>query len=523
MLVEKFSKEYIDQNILVLLNQLGDDIKFEDNTWVCNKKRKSASTDKTNYTLYFKTIPEKYKVITKYYCLAYYRGIKSLTGELWNLNYFFNFLCNELNALPLTKVNKCVISQYISYSTNLELSKNSKKAFLPTLRRFFLRMKEYEEIPATNPVKKDNPFHLKKSVRRINEKYLPNFVAKQLDVIFEQEIIPIHFRLIYWILRYIPSRASEALGMKIDCIKPYGKHWIVIMPTWKENGGYLEPESRLIHVKNEGKGKYLLDLINEQRKLAKEYQIEMTNEDKGLLFTVERYGRKKMCELENDKSLFKKYKGKPYVYKYTSARKMVNRLLEFYDVKDEKGSLYKFTTHQLRHKGITDRFYAGFSSVEIRDMTGGKDDTTNYSSYYHPIPEKDREISNNIQRARNLLDNQPIYFNGRIMNMDKDTVERLLKNPRAYEISDGEQSIGICTDIFSCISGVFECLGCNYFAPKVENASYYEREVEKWENKCKLLHNNKQALENAELNLSLHKAILVKIQNELAKRIEENM
>ena len=125
----------------------------------------------------------------------------------------------------------------------------------------FLRcMNGYEGLDLKN-LFYGNPYEAKQLV---DQKYIPEYVAKHLDRVFLQEDIPLTMRCIYWLLRLIPLRISEILGMKIDCIKPFGGHYCILIPTWKQNGGYKEPIMRVIHVNDEDMGAHLMALIREQ-------------------------------------------------------------------------------------------------------------------------------------------------------------------------------------------------------------------------------------------------------------------
>ena len=49
-------------------------------------------------------------------------------------------------------------------------------------------------------------------------------------------------------------------------------------------------------------------------------------------------------------------------------------------------------------------------------------------------------------------------------------------NPRAYRIG----KLGICSDVTSCGSDLFECLDREYLIPDADNEDYYAAECEKW-------------------------------------------
>ena len=97
-------------------------------------------------------------------------------------------------------------------------------------------------------------------------------MAKKLDCVFQHEEIPVYLRCIYWILRLIPSRIGEVLGMKIDCLKPYDKHYCLFIPTWKQNGGHFEPIMRVIHIEDVGISSILIALVKQQQEERNRYR-----------------------------------------------------------------------------------------------------------------------------------------------------------------------------------------------------------------------------------------------------------
>lgn len=522
MIVKQYDKDYVEDNKLSLLDELGTNIDFNDDIWVCDKYRRNISHSGESYKLYFRTTPFQYREIVKYYCLSKGGNIITLNGEIENLRYFFEFLSSKHNGIPLKDVNKRHIYDYELYVQSLELSKSTKKDLFPTLRRFFEYMHEHDDMPETNPVSVVNPFKISRSELKFFKKYIPKSVIKQLDLMHKNEIIPLHHRLLYWIMRSIPSRVSEVVAMKLDCIKPYGNDWVIVIPTWKGNGGYKSPQNRLIHVQNKGHGKFLLELIREQQVVSKMLQDKMDKEKRGLLFTVERYQFDGLHYKKTGNMRYIKHDVPPYVVNQKSVNNMMQNNIKRFGVKGEDGKIYNLTSHQLRHNGITDRLYAGFSTVEIRDMTGANVDESIIDSYYHSVPEKNKEISNNIKaRYTEKLLKEPAYYKGRIMNIDKNIEKKILSNPRAYEITDGENTLGLCTDITGCKSGLFQCLDCDYFAPNIDSVEYFEKQVEIWKEKCRLFKGQREGLENAKYNLSCYRALLIKIQKTHEEKLKE--
>jgi len=502
------SKRLGEKDIELLLNKLGDNINFYDDVWPCNKSRKSKSQCKWQLSIHFSKTPAEYKTFAKYYVLLDSLQIATIRRKVSHMSKFFQFLENECGCMELSKVNKKIINDFEIYLNSLNLKYVTKQAIWGFTYRFFKVLNGFEGMPLGIPISRNNPWSNRKKDQKINTKYIPEHVTRQLDKLFTEEKLPLYYQLVYWLLRSIPSRVSEIVGMEIDCIKKYGDDYIIIIPTWKQNGGYREAQKRFIHVKEEGHGKFLLDLIRQQQKIAESYQHLLQSDKKGMLFTIRT-------------ALFTKGTNEHYVQygekhltllSPTLVGPLLKRLCIRYNIRDSDGKIYNISSHQFRHNGITDRLYEGFSVIQIRDMTGHQGEAMIMGSYKHVIPEKNKKIQLKTLVGETYASKNPVYFRGRILNLDRDTEKRLLENPRAYEITDGDKSLGICTDITSCKGGLFECLACDKFAPKVGQLAHFENEVKKWERKCVLFSNNKEALENAEYNLKLHRLIVSRIK-----------
>ena len=101
-----------------------------------------------------------------------------------------------------------------------------------------------------------------------------------------------------------------------------------------------------------------------------------------------------------------------------------------YGVRDQDGNLYKVTTHQFRHNGITDRLAAGFTATQIADMTGHHGDAMIYNAYTHLDlkPETIIEKQEFVSQESGTRDERYILFGGRILNISEQLEKRLLKN-----------------------------------------------------------------------------------------------
>jgi len=331
-------------------------------------------------------------------------------------------------------------------------------------------------------LEKHNPFYknIYESHRLIDTKYIPEVITTQLDKAFMGENIPVKLRTIYWVLRLIPSRVSEVLGMQIDCLKPFDEHYCLFIPTWKQNGGYTEPIMRTIHLNDEGMGGHLIALIGEQQKMSIAYQDKLLERKQGLLFSYRAQIKKKgVYYMQN------RYNVASWVY----VSYQFKEICKIYHIKNENGEIYKVTSHQFRHNGVTDRLKAGFTLPQIAEMATHHGTAMLYGSYAHLnlFPETLIEPIKYETEAKN----PQILFHGRILNMDIVTETRLLKNLRAQRVLGG-----ICSDVTHCQSGMWNCIDCEHFVPEVEQLPYFKEQVVTWSDKADKFRQDKQLYDN---------------------------
>lgn len=135
-----------------------------------------------------------------------------------------------------------------------------------------------------------NPFSVSpyRHQRRYDAKYIPESIAIQLDTAFKNDEIALYLRCVYWLLRLIPSRIGEILGMKIDCLKRFNGQYVLFIPTWKQNGGWQQPAIRSIHLEDKGIAGYLIGLIKEQQETARQIQEFLPEDKKECCFHTDR-------------------------------------------------------------------------------------------------------------------------------------------------------------------------------------------------------------------------------------------
>ncbi len=494
---------YVDEELIELrdkvLPTLGTLIIYEDDSWTCDKKRKNVSSKKSAYTLYFTNIPPQYKNLVKDYAIMSFSMRKGFVGIQSVIKRIVTFLTYiDSIDIELKDINKEVVHTFKKYLSNMPGAESNKNGIWGAVKTFFEIIKNLECCPKINYFSGINPFKRGKTTHE--EKYVPKYIVKQMDKAFKNESIPFFIRLSYWICRSIPSRIGEVLAIKIDCIKPLDEaknSYVIFIPTFKQNGGYKEAQIRRIYVKNEGHGKFILDMIKKQQEIATNLQEDLKNEDeKGLLFTrkvirgVGKYGK-----IREDKV--------PIITKYDSIAEGFKKVVDDYKIKDKNGNEYYLTTHQLRHNGITDRLYAGFTLIQTILMTAHQGTTMPETSYFHSNGEVLEKVQKNIH---NRNDEPKVLFRGRILNMDENTERRLLQNIKSRRI----KHLGICGDFSGCES--FQCLACDSFIPDVNDLPYYQEQIRIFEEKLIKVGEHKFLKENIQYNLGLYKNAVEKIQ-----------
>lgn len=501
--LQSIDKGYIDENLDVMLKGLGDNIEFNDNMWVCNNANDRPSVDSA-ITIYYNTIPEEYRDYVKYYVILSENKLNTKITDVLNIGSFLRYIKEQENYVDLVNINQAVIERYKRYLDNRYKSKTTKVKKIIAIADFFFQLEGWEGIPKNNPVNKRNHrYKRRKSDNELKTRYIPDEVMNQIDKVFFCEEVPIHFRLFYWISRLYPSRTSEISSLTTDCIKRVGDVYVLFKNEEKSSNSIGDSNLITIYIKYENMGKYLIDLYEEQKMISQKLNLIVDKRFKGLLFLYRPISgksgkpQKRVCLLTG--RVFNKY------IKKLCMEKGINKDIDVG---------IQLCTHSFRHLGTTDRLYEKFSTIHIRDLTGQKTDSEVIASYHHSQKDKvertqrsminERFTKNNsgLYEKNELKKNNPInskvVFRGRIMNVDENREKRILSNKRAYRVGSLDRSIGICTDIVSCKSGIFNCFNCSEFAPDADEINFFKEGVIEWEekieyykikgNKCMLNH-----------------------------------
>ncbi len=484
------------------LEKLGTDVYFTSDKWICDTLRRSPAEKARVYTLYFDRIPDSHKDAVKYFAiinLVQNKSIATVKTYICDLIRFFDFWTSRGENRALYTCDEFAAADFYQYMESRELAESTKIGIWSSMSTFFKTMNGWDKKHLNNPFS-ISPYCRQ---RKYYEKYIPEDIVNQLDRIFQTNKIDLYLRCAYWLLRLIPSRISEVVGMPIECLKQFNGKYVLFIPTWKQNGGWLRPVTRSIHLEEKGIAAYLIALIKEQQGAARQLQDYMPDNKRDALFTYrQRY-------------LFRK--GEPYytrlcfVATCDTIRTKFQDICVRYGVRDQNGNPYKITTHQFRHNGITDRLAAGFTAAQIADMTGHHGDAMIYNAYAHLDlkPETIIEKQEFVSGEPDSRDSRYILFGGRILNMNEQLEKRLLKNLRAHKVRGG-----ICSDITGCKSDMWICLECNAFVPDAEQRDYYVEQIALWKEKRERFYAFPLIRENAERNAQLFENILNKIDED---------
>ena len=435
---------------------------FSDNTWIIDKIEMDKQSTNKMKSIYFSQIKNE-KCIVQAKCwallqLIQHKNRRTINIKMIKLAKLSVFIDDEYDFETMPKT--VLIMLYNSKKKKKKSMKYSLEIW-HTIKTF---LKEMNFIDSYNQMCKF-VVEAYPEFSSDNNRYIPDEVIEKLDIRMLEEDIPLAFKLIYWLLRFIPNRITEVLSMNDKCLKKISEDsYVISIPTFKQAGSFHKGSVKLIEIKYDDVGKMLINLIEKQIQFIKEHEI---NNDNGFLFYSESYGYFK-CDDGH--------------YKYKIQNKAItpitmDRVNSFFKtlckkdkITDKNGKLYSFTSHQLRHDAISDRITSGiFRPIDIMGLTAHHNTKMIENTYTH-------------YKVSDLCagNNKAIVFRGRIINTDDDRrMQQILEKPFAKLIHE----IGICSDIRSCDKDKSQCLRCEYMVPDIDNLSHYRDEKEEWQTK----------------------------------------
>lgn len=448
---------------------------YDDQTWVIDKINLDQNiTDKLRSIYFGKFKSDVMLSEAKDWAIMLLmkrRDNRSITLLLSSLRKLIESI--QSNAISFCEVSAVDILNYYNYLFNTtEFGVKSRLESWFNVQNFFKEM-EFESQYLT----------MKKYIlpgfpdkRKVPGKLIPEEIVAQLDFHLKTMDLPHAYRTIYWILRLIPNRIGEVLSMSNKCLKAIDNNTFVLtIPTFKQSGRFATGTLKLIEIKYEGIGKYLIDLVKQQIKSVED------NPEEGNDFLFRSPTYRLFLDDHNRDIKYMEFRKKHSLIRPEGFNKFLRILCEHKEIKNFAGKLVKVTSHQFRHNAISDRLNSGiFRAIDIMSLTKHHNTKMIEQTYTHTTKE-------------NLQKDAPIIYRGRIINTSNEKkLNQLLARPYAKRI----YKLGICADISNCSRDKSQCLRCEYMIPSFDDLDYYEYELLDWQKK------KESALENGNVVFS---------------------
>ena len=470
---------------------------FHDDTWVVDKVFTDKNLAKHRQSIYFSQVNNPFlRQEIKMWILYRLMKRRSLSTVIDDVTHVAK-LANGMNITATTfehVTHAEVLSFYNLLFTNNEISMRSRLRDWYGVRTFATEMK-FETLRTCM-----NKYVVEAYPQggRYDNKYIPDDIAVQMDVLMRQDIIPLAYRCIYWSLRLIPNRITEVMSLTTSCLKQITENsWVLTVPTFKQAGSYSKGSVKMIELQNTGIGAFYIQLLKDQ--------IAYTNtlqRDNDFLFYSPVYkitGKNGALDCTVCGAVKNVSAGQ--------VRRFFQKLSQIKQFHDERGNAISITTHQFRHNAITDRLTSGiFRPIDVMGLTAHHNTQMIENSYTH-------------RSAKDLtIEDKPIIFNGRILSNDMQE-QAVLNRPFAKRI----YHLGVCSDIRDCNCDKSKCLRCQYLIPNADDLEYYQQEMEDWRTKMQKAEKvgNSDFAELCEYWIESYEILINRILNIVSNESEE--
>ena len=179
-------KEYI-----CFVEQLGSNIHFHENKWVCSNLRRSPAERSCMFTLYFDRIPALHRETVKSFAaISLIRGkkISTVKSYVMDLIRFFDFWSLDKGTLPLSGCDEFAVADFYHYLEKTEFAEATRIGIWSSLSIFFETMNDIDGARSKNPFSVSPYRHQ----RRYDAKYIPESIAIQLDTAFKNDEIALY-------------------------------------------------------------------------------------------------------------------------------------------------------------------------------------------------------------------------------------------------------------------------------------------------------------------------------------------
>lgn len=159
LIIETYN-EHQKARYIGFLNELGSNICFEDDTWICDKRRRSFAEYPHIVSIYFSTIYVKYRTVVKYFAIIRLLngiGIRGIKRNVLDLVSFFRFLPEDTS---LSEINISATSKYKEFLDHTPQAMSTKYAkwsaisvFLKTMNGWNWRVPDKDDQRAAGTCK----------------------------------------------------------------------------------------------------------------------------------------------------------------------------------------------------------------------------------------------------------------------------------------------------------------------------------------------------------------------------------
>ena len=94
-------EEYLKERYISYLETLGENIIFDDDKWVCDKKKKRLSETNLNVTIYFSKVRREYKEMIKLFAIIRIMSNASIAvvkNDIFRISEYLDFVNGNLDV-----------------------------------------------------------------------------------------------------------------------------------------------------------------------------------------------------------------------------------------------------------------------------------------------------------------------------------------------------------------------------------------------------------------------------------------
>lgn len=332
------------------------------------------------------------------------------------MNHFSEFLAKEYPDIISNDIGRKIIIEFIEYINKKGFAKSTKNSYLSKLRKVFRICRREELLDIT---KEKLVFSNDLSDREKNNsiKYIPLQVLSQLNKHLES-LSPVLRRMVL-IIQEAGMRITELCNMPFDCLL------------------------------RDNQGDYFLRYY--QSKMRKEHTVPITKKLAGVINEQQDY--LKDNDLDKYNLLFPQDDGRPIKQIYFNRE--LNKLSYEKKIKDRKGNIFRFNSHQFRHTVGTSMINNGVPQYIVQKYLGHE--SPEMTNTYAKI--QDKKMKKEFNKLTNGKENIDIYGNKNTKIIDEDT-EWLRKNISGQSLPNGYCYLPVKAG--SC-PHANACLTCDYF------------------------------------------------------------